>query len=67
VPAPLVAFSALTWVILVPAVGCWPVAGYVGWRVWQWSKRHEAEAEAERHRLLEAAAHSAPPNDARRN
>lgn len=66
-PATILGLTALSWLVLIPAVGCWPVAGYVAWRVWKWSKHHEEEAEAERHRLLEAAAQAAPPNDPRRS
>lgn len=52
----IVAWTALTWVIFVPAVMCWPVAGFVVYLVWRSSKHHEEAADAERKRLLDAAA-----------
>jgi hypothetical protein len=52
----VLALSALTWVLLIPAVLCWPVIGFIGWRIWRWAKQHEETDAAERRRLLEAAA-----------
>ncbi len=52
----LVGLTALTWVILIPATMCWPVAGFVVYLVWRSSKHHEEAADAERKRLLDAAA-----------
>jgi heme/copper-type cytochrome/quinol oxidase subunit 2 len=52
----LLGLTALTWIILIPATMCWPVAGIFVYLLWRWSKKHEEHAEAERERLLEAAA-----------
>ncbi|HEX4520343.1 MAG TPA: hypothetical protein VH063_12250 [Gaiellaceae bacterium] len=52
----LVGLTALTWVILIPATLCWPVAGFIVYLVWRSSREHEEHADAERKRLLEAAA-----------
>ena len=37
----LLGMTALTWLILVPAVGCWPAAGYLVYLVNRSGKRHE--------------------------
>jgi len=50
----LLGMSALTWVILIPAVGCWPAAGYLVYRINRWGKKHEEHAELERAQLLAA-------------
>ncbi len=50
--------TPLTWVILVPAVGCWPAAGYLVYRINRSAKRHEEHADHERERLLAAHAQS---------
>jgi hypothetical protein len=52
----LLGLTALTWVILIPATMCWPVAGFIVYLVWRSSQHHEEAAEAERKRLLDAAA-----------
>lgn len=57
----LLGMTALTWVILIPAVGCWPAAGYLVYRINRSGKRHEEHAEHERAELM--AAH-APAADA---
>ena len=51
----MLGLTALSWVLLIPAVLCWPVVFFFGWLVWRASKRHEAEEDAQRERLLEAA------------
>ena len=58
----MLALTALSWVLLIPAVLCWPIVAFVGWRIWIWAKKHEEADAAERKRLLEAAAaQSTPP------
>ncbi len=52
----IVGWTALTWIILVPAVLCWPVAGFLVYLVWQSAKRHDEREAAERKRLLDAHA-----------
>jgi hypothetical protein len=47
--------TALSWVLLIPAVLCWPVVFFVGWLIWRSSKRHAAAEDAQRQQLLEAA------------
>jgi heme/copper-type cytochrome/quinol oxidase subunit 2 len=47
--------SALSWVLLIPAVLVWPVVFVAGYMVWRWSKRHTEADEAQRRSLLEAA------------
>jgi hypothetical protein len=47
--------TALSWVLLIPAVLCWPVVFFAGWLIWRASKRHAAEEDAQREALLEAA------------
>jgi len=56
----MLGLTAVGWVVLIPAVACWPVAGFACWWIWRWSKRHEEADAAERQRLLEAA-RAAPP------
>ncbi len=48
--------TALTWVILVPAVGCWPAAAYLVFLVHRSGKRHAEQEAIERARLLAAHA-----------
>jgi hypothetical protein len=47
--------TALSWILLIPAVLCWPAVFFAGWLIWRASKRHEDEENAQRQRLLEAA------------
>ena len=51
----MLGLTALSWILLIPAVLCWPVVFFAGWLIWRASKRHEAEEDAQRQRLLEAA------------
>ncbi len=57
----MLGLTALSWVLLIPAVLCWPIVALIGWRIWQWSKHHEEADAAERQRLLEAAAQAPSP------
>ena len=57
----MLALTALSWVLLIPAVLCWPIVAFVGWRIWIWAKRHEEADAAERRRLLDAAAKAPSP------
>jgi hypothetical protein len=59
----LLGMTALSWLVFIPAVACWPIAGVIVYFVWRWSKHHEEEAEEQRRALLEAAARPAsdPP------
>ena len=52
----MLALTALTWVILVPAVLCWPVVGMAGYLIWRSAKRHGDADKARREALLAAAA-----------
>jgi hypothetical protein len=56
----LVGLTALSWVLLIPAVLCWPVVFFVGWMIWRWSKRHTEADDAQREALLEAASKPDP-------
>jgi hypothetical protein len=56
----MLGLTVISWVLLIPAVLCWPVVFFFGWLVWRWSKRHEEEAEAQREALLEAARRAEP-------
>jgi hypothetical protein len=56
----MLGLTALTWIILIPATMCWPVAGLIVYLVWRASKEHEESAEEQRQALLEAAAKAAP-------
>jgi hypothetical protein len=56
----VLALTALTWVILVPAVLCWPVVGVAGYLIWRSAKRHGDADNAQREALLAAAARSEP-------
>jgi hypothetical protein len=60
VTAAVLGLTALSWVLLIPAVLCWPLVGLAGYFIWRWSKQHEEADAAERRRLLEAAARSEP-------
>ncbi len=52
----MLGLTALSWVLLIPAVLCWPVVVVAGYLIWRWSKRHTEADEAQRRSLLEAAA-----------
>ena len=52
----LLGLTALTWVVLIPAGGCWPAAGYLVYRINRAAKRHEEHADHEREQLLAAHA-----------
>jgi hypothetical protein len=56
----VLALTALTWVILVPAVLCWPVVGAAGYLIWRSAKRHGDADKAQREELLAAAARPDP-------
>jgi hypothetical protein len=63
----MLALTPLSWLVFIPAVFCWPVAGAIVYVVAKKSKHHEEEAEEQRRALLEAAARStaepgAPPS-----
>ena len=59
----MLAMTPLSWLVFIPAVLCWPVAGVIVYYVWKKSKHHEESAEEQRKALLEAAARStAEPN-----
>jgi hypothetical protein len=47
--------TALSWLLLVPAVLCWPVIGVAGYLVWRSAKRHGDADAAHRKALLERA------------
>lgn len=53
--------SALSWVLLIPAVAVWPLAGLVIYLIWRWAKRSTEADEAQRKALLDAAAK--PPEE----
>jgi hypothetical protein len=53
--------SALSWVLLIPAVAVWPIVGFAIYLVWRWAKRSSEADEAQRRALLEAAAK--PPDE----
>jgi membrane protein implicated in regulation of membrane protease activity len=55
--------SALSWVLLIPAVAVWPLVGLVIYLIWRWAKRSTAEDEARRRALLEAAAKADEPGE----
>jgi membrane protein implicated in regulation of membrane protease activity len=57
----LVGLSALSWVLLIPAVAVWPLAGLVIYLIWRWAKRSTEADEAQRKALLDAAAK--PPEE----
>jgi hypothetical protein len=48
--------TALSWVLLIPAVAVWPVVGFFIYLLWRWAKRSSEADEAQRKALLEAAA-----------
>jgi hypothetical protein len=48
--------SALSWVLLIPAVAVWPLVGLVIYLIWRWAKRSTEADEARRKALLDAAA-----------
>jgi len=52
--------TALSWVLLIPATMCWPVAGLIVYLVWRSAKRHEEVDAAQRKALLEAATAAKP-------
>jgi hypothetical protein len=53
--------SALSWVLLIPAVAVWPLVGLVIYLIWRWAKRSTEADEAQRRALLDAAAK--PPEE----
>jgi hypothetical protein len=53
--------SALSWVLLIPAVAVWPLVGLVIYLIWRWAKRSTEADEAQRQALLDAAAK--PPEE----
>jgi hypothetical protein len=53
--------SALSWVLLIPAVAVWPLAAVVVYLIWRWAKRSGEADEAQRRSLLDAAAK--PPEE----
>ena len=57
----MLGLSALSWVLLIPAVGVWPLAAFVVYLIWRWAKRSSEADEAQRRALLEAAAK--PPDE----
>ncbi|HEY4346291.1 MAG TPA: hypothetical protein VGM80_01800 [Gaiellaceae bacterium] len=54
----MLGLSALTWVILLPATLCWPVAGYVVYLVWRSGKRHDERDRIEREQRLASGTHT---------
>ena len=42
----MLGLSALSWVLLIPAVLVWPVVFVVGYLIWRSSKRHTEADEA---------------------
>jgi hypothetical protein len=56
----MLGLTALSWILLIPAVLCWPVVAFAGYLVWRSAKRHGEVEAAERQRLLEAARASQP-------
>jgi hypothetical protein len=58
----VVGLSALSWVLLIPAVLVWPLVGFLVYLIWRWAKRSSAADEAQRRELLEAAA-AEPPDE----
>jgi len=54
--------TALSWVLLIPAVLCWPVVCFVIYLIWRWAKRSGEADEAQRKALLEAAAKREEPS-----
>jgi hypothetical protein len=55
----MLALTALGWLVFIPAVLCWPIAGAIVYVIWKRSAHHEEAAEAQRRELLEAAARAA--------
>ena len=54
----LLGMTALTWLVLIPCVAVWPVAGYVVFLVHRSGKRHDEREAAERDRRLKASEQS---------
>jgi len=54
----LLGITALTWLVLIPCVACWPIAGYVVYLVHRSGKRHDEREAAERERHLQASQQS---------
>jgi hypothetical protein len=48
--------TALSWLLLIPAVAVWPVVGVIVYFLWRWAKRSSEADEEQRKALLEAAA-----------
>ncbi len=57
----MLGLSALSWVLLIPAVAVWPLVGLVIYLIWRWAKRSTEADEARRKALLDAAA--VPPEE----
>ena len=57
----MLGLSALSWVLLIPAVAVWPLVGFGIFLLWRWAKRSTQADEARRKALLEAA--SRPPEE----
>ena len=52
----MLGLSALSWVLLIPAVAVWPVVGVAVYLIWRWAKRSGEADEAQRKALLDSAA-----------
>ena len=57
----MLGLTALSWVLLIPAVLCWPVLGFAGYLIWRSAKRHGDADEAQRRALLDAAEQADEP------
>ena len=57
----MLGLSALSWVLLIPAVAVWPIVGVFVYLLWRWAKRSSEADEAEREALIDAAAK--PPEE----
>jgi membrane protein implicated in regulation of membrane protease activity len=51
----VVGLSALSWVLLIPAVAVWPLVAVAVYLIWRWAKRSGEADEAQRRSLLDAA------------
>ena len=52
----MLGLSALSWVLLIPAVAVWPIVGAAVYLIWRWAKRSGEADEAQRKALLDSAA-----------
>lgn len=57
----MLGLTALSWLLLIPAVAVWPVVGIIVYFIWRWAKRSAEADEAQRKALLEAA--KRPPEE----